>query len=341
MGRIGAARGAGCYKWSVDDPPVVAVRQPGRRPLFVEVHGRLEVGRECDGLLLADARASRRHAELRVVGDRVLVIDLGSTNGTVVDGVAVTEPVELRPGGRALVGETAITLVARPPRTPAPSRERAATVTGTDGVSAVADLRRTSIGVVAEGALAERWQPGSDPGDGGTLTIVFSDIESSTEHATRLGDRRWFDVLATHNRIVRAQLRRFGGTEVKAQGDGFMLTFTSARRAVLFAIATQRALGSPGPDGTGGVRIRMGLHTGEAMVDRSGDLVGRHVIVAARVADLAAGGEILVSDLVREIVAARGDITFGPPRPVDLKGIEGTRIVHGVDWSAASDASDG
>ncbi len=124
---------------------------------------------------------------------------------------------------------------------------------------------------------------------------------------------------------------RFGGTEVKAQGDGFMLTFPSARRAVLFAIATQRALETDREAGSG-VRIRMGLHTGEAIVDRSGDLFGRHVIVAARVANLAAGGEILLSSLVREIVAAQGDIFLGTSREVTLKGIEGTHVVYPVEW---------
>lgn len=198
------------------------------------------------------------------------------------------------------------------------------------GDGPVEDLRRTSIDAVAEGALSERWQPAIEPSDGGTLTIVFSDIESSTEMATRLGDRDWFVVLETHNRIVREQLMRFGGTEVKSQGDGFMLTFPSARRAVLFAVATQRALEASRQGGSG-IRIRMGLHTGEAIIDRSGDLFGRHVIVAARVANLASGGEILVSSLVREIVAARGDIILGPPREVTLKGIEGTHLVYPIE----------
>lgn len=168
------------------------------------------------------------------------------------------------------------------------------------GDGPVEDLRRTSIDAVAEGALSERWQPAIEPSDGGTLTIVFSDIESSTEMATRLGDRGWF------------------------------VTFPSARRAVLFAVATQRALEASRQGGSG-IRIRMGLHTGEAIIDRSGDLFGRHVIVAARVANLASGGEILVSSLVREIVAARGDIILGPPREVTLKGIEGTHLVYPIE----------
>jgi class 3 adenylate cyclase len=314
---------------------VVVVRQPGRQPLFVEVHGRLELGRDCDGLLLADAQVSRRHAELRIAGDRLLVVDLGSTNGTFVDGVAAKEPIELRAGSEARVGETSVSLV-QPEGTGAGASLRATTIAGPGAASAFAgpaeDLRRTSIDVVAEDALSDRWQPVLDPSDGGTLTIVFSDIESSTELATRLGDRDWFDVLASHNRIVRERLTRFGGTEVKSQGDGFMLTFPSARRAVLFAIATQRALEAERASGSGSVRVRMGMHTGEAIVDRSGDLFGRHVIVAARVANLADGGEILVSSLVREIVAARGDITFGPGREVRLKGIDGAHVVYNVEW---------
>ena len=84
------------------------------------------------------------------------------------------------------------------------------------------------------------------------------------------------------------------------------------------------------------MRVRMGLHIGEAIVDDTGDLFGRHVIIAARIANLAEGGEILVSSLVKEIVAARGDIVFGPARDVVLKGLEGTCTVHPLDWRAST-----
>ena len=115
-----------------------------------------------------------------------------------------------------------------------------------------------------------------------------------------------------------------------------MLTFSSARRAVRFAIATQRALDQSELWRAAAVRVRMGIHIGEAIVDDIGDLVGRHVIVASRIANLATGGEILVSSLVREIVAARGDIVLGAGRTVVLKGIEGTCIVHPLDWQAST-----
>ncbi|MEL7209044.1 MAG: adenylate/guanylate cyclase domain-containing protein, partial [Actinomycetota bacterium] len=168
--------------------------------------------------------------------------------------------------------------------------------------------------------------------DGDTVTVVFSDIESSTEQALRLGDERWFEVLSGHNDLVRSQLRRFGGSEIKAQGDGFMLTFPSARRAVRFAMAVQTDLEDGDLGGDDGIRIRIGLHTGEAIVDDVGDLFGKHIIVAARVANEAQGGEILVSSVVREIVSSRGDIDFGPERSVALKGISDDYVVHPVTW---------
>lgn len=317
------------------DEPIVVIRQPGRQPLYLQVHGRLEMGRDCDGLLLADPQVSRRHAEVRVTGNRVTIVDLGSTNGTFVDTTAASEPIELRAGVIARLGGTTVEVVTV--SVSAAAGVRATTILGRESAAGPADdLRRTSIDLVAESTTAQEWMPAVEPADGGTVTIVFSDIESSTVLATSMGDQAWYEVLEAHNRAVRQQVDRFGGFEVKSQGDGFMLTFPSARRAVRFAIATQRSLDRHlQADATHGVRVRMGMHTGEAIVDRSGDLFGRHVIVAARVANLAAGGEILVSSLVHEIVAARGDIAFGPPRTVELKGIEGEHRVHPVDWRDA------
>ena len=307
--------------------PVVVVRQPGREPLFVEVHGRLELGRDCDGLLLADAQVSRRHIELLAEGGRVMVSDIGSTNGTVVDGKRITGSVELRPGARAQLGGTTVEVAERA----GSEYDERATEIGT--AAEVEDLRRTSIDVVASAATVDDWRSTNHAEIGSTTTIVFSDIESSTEFAMSLGDRPWFQLLGRHNRMVRDQVARFRGTEIKSQGDGFMLTFTSARSAVLFSVATQRSLDRQlrTPDGRI-LRVRIGMHTGEAVADPDGDLFGRHVIVAARIANLAAGGEILVSSIVHEITSSTGDLRFGPPRPVLLKGIPGEHMVHAVDW---------
>ena len=82
------------------------------------------------------------------------------------------------------------------------------------------------------------------------------------------------------------------------------------------------------------MRVRVGLHTGEVLVDDLGDLIGQHVVVAARIANLASGGQILVSSLVQQIAEPRGDLTFVAPREVELKGIKGTHLVYEVDWRA-------
>ena len=133
--------------------------------------------------------------------------------------------------------------------------------------------------------------------------------------------QRWFDVLGIHNDIVRRNVATFGGKEIKSQGDGFMLTFPSARKAVQACISVQQELGvlaHRSPDVA--VRIRIGLHTGEAIVDDEGDLFGKHIIIAARVANLADGGQILASRVVREIASSRGDLDFGPGREGRAQG---------------------
>jgi eukaryotic-like serine/threonine-protein kinase len=168
----------------------------------------------------------------------------------------------------------------------------------------------------------------------GTVTMLFSDIEDSTLINGRLGDQRWLDVLRSHNTIVRRIVRRHAGYEVKAQGDGFMVAFASARRAIQCAVAVQRAFSAyrhahcPEP-----LRVRIGLHTGEA-IREDNDFYGRNVIVAARIADQARGGEILVSALVKELVESASDIRFQEDREVELKGLLDTRRVYRVVWSA-------
>jgi class 3 adenylate cyclase len=322
--------------------PEVEVRQPGRRPLRLVLTEGLELGRECDGLLLADPGVSRRHARLEPRDGEVLIEDLGSTNGTMVGGELVTEPTPLPPDGVAVLGGTEIVVVGTgPPAVAAvPVADPGATVAG---AAAWRDQLRghepdpAHSSIVQLADLVHAGRPPAtarDGGDGDTITIAFSDIESSTEHALRLGDGRWYDVLAIHNGIVRSNLLRHGGREVKSQGDGFMLTFPSARRGLQFAIDVQRAMTRwSGEHPEEGVRIRMGLHTGEALVSPDGDLFGKHVIVAARVANLAAGGEVLVSGVTREIASNRSDLAFDEGRTVALKGIDGPYAVFALDWA--------
>ncbi|MGH2837383.1 MAG: protein kinase domain-containing protein, partial [Thermoleophilaceae bacterium] len=128
----------------------------------------------------------------------------------------------------------------------------------------------------------------------GTVTIMFSDIQDSTVLTERLGDRLWLELLGEHDRIVREQLERHDGYEVKSQGDGFMLAFASARSAIHCAIAIQRelaALREKNPEQP--LHVRIGLHAGEVIRDRD-DFFGKNVILAARIGARATGGQVLV-----------------------------------------------
>lgn len=166
----------------------------------------------------------------------------------------------------------------------------------------------------------------------GTVTILFTDIENSTEATERLGDQVWVEVLREHNEIIRELTREHGGYEVKSRGDGFMLAFGSARRALLCAIDLQRALtrrNAQKPDLA--IPISIGLHTGEA-IREADDFFGKNVILAARIADLAQGGEILVSSLVKALTESAGDFVFGEERRVELKGLRGAHRIFNVEW---------
>jgi class 3 adenylate cyclase len=314
--------------------------------LYVVVVDSVEVGRECDGLLLDDDEASRRHLELRAKSGRLWARDLGSTNGTMLNGTRVTGEVELGAGDVLVLGATEVRLwVDEETVGGGGRRDRAPTISHQGGTAApvgrggavmpaYAGDPVTSIERVASSVDGTTADVADLRGDGNTVTVVFSDIERSTEQAVRLGDDRWFEVLGVHNDLIRERLEQFGGAEIKSQGDGFMLTFPSARRAVRFAVAVQQALAAHDWDhDKDGVRVRIGMHTGEAIVDDEGDLFGKHIIIAARVANLAGGAEILVSPVVKEIVSSRDDISFGPARIVRLKGIADDYIVHPVSWS--------
>lgn len=322
--------------------PVVEIRQPNYPPLFVSVRGPLEIGRECRGLLLADPQASRRHLLIDVSGDAVTVNDLGSTNGSTIDGVPIAAPTVLAPGKVVRCGETTIRLDTAVQASPAPGGLANRTVVaqpdnGPQRPAMIDDeMRRTSIGAVAASVQDDGVDLSSLPADQGTLTIVFSDIESSTERALAVGDVRWMEILGHHNDLIKAHVAAHRGRVVKNQGDGYLLCFPSARQALLCSIGVQRDLDRLEREHPElAVRIRIGMHTGEVLLDDEGDLFGRHVLIAARVGSAADGGEILVSSLVRQIAEPRGDLLFGTPADLELKGIDEITTVHTVDWRAS------
>ena len=205
---------------------------------------------------------------------------------------------------------------------------------GPGGGGPVVDLRDLLPRFLTDdsGGRSDHAEPGTTRLPVGTLTILVTDMAGSTTLAEELGDRRWWQVLQTHNALVRDQVRAHGGTEVKAQGDGFLVVFPSARDGILAGVAIQRSLATyrdEHPEHA--VEVRIGLHTGET-VEADGDVFGQNVIAAVRIADAAAPGEVLVSGLTRDLTAAGGDLRFDDGEEVTLKGLSQPWRVHRVVW---------
>ena len=162
---------------------------------------------------------------------------------------------------------------------------------------------------------AERDRP-----DAGTFkTIMFTDLESSAALTQRLGDEAAQEVLHGHNAVVRKSLEDNGGREVKHTGDGIMAAFPSAVRAVEAGLQIQRELAGGDLDGTG-VRVRIGLNAGEPIAEDD-DFFGTAVQLAARVCDRAEPGQVLVSNVVRELCAGK-KLTFNHHSDATLKGFD-------------------
>src|SRR5262245_16200517 len=193
---------------------------------------------------------------------------------------------------------------------------------------------RTSIDTVAASIEHRRPDLSGFAAPDGRITLMFSDVEGFTEMTERLGDHAAHRVIQAHNAIVREQLRVHGGVELELQGDGFLLAFTDALAGLRCAIAIEKALAAYSaahPEQP--VRVRIGLHTGEAIQEAEG-FFGKTVILAARIASQARGGEIVVSTAVREVAERAGGIGFGERRQAQLKGLAGTYLLYPVTWAA-------
>jgi class 3 adenylate cyclase len=192
-----------------------------------------------------------------------------------------------------------------------------------------------SIDAVLSSVQAARPNLQAHASEEGTVTIVFTDIEGATAMVHRLRDDRAREVLGVHNRLVREQVRAHDGFEVQCLGDGFMLVFRSARRALRCAIAIQRAFADGRvPHLEAPLRVRIGLHAGETV--RNADaFFGRAVYKAARVAAQAQGGEIVVSGLFRELTENAEEFRFHSPRQVALKGLREPCEIYSVAWQPA------
>ncbi len=187
------------------------------------------------------------------------------------------------------------------------------------------------LGDSQENAAGAVVRPGSSALDSGARTILFTDIVGWTTTIERLGDTAAFELLRTHDGIVRDALASHGGREVKHTGDGFMTVFRSAAAAVECAIAVQRALAAHNqahPERS--IRIRAGLSAGEP-VENHGDLFGASVHVAARACAGADPEQILASNVVAELCLGKSLVFVDQGERV-LKGFEKPVRLHEVRW---------
>lgn len=160
----------------------------------------------------------------------------------------------------------------------------------------------------------------------GRVAIAFSDIEESTALNERIGDKAWVRLIARHDKMVGRCVKRHHGYVVKSQGDGFMIAFARPEQAVHCSVDVQHELAKQ----RNGIRVRIGIHAGKS-VRRGDDLFGRNVAMAARVASAADGGEVLVSESVRDACRdGADDVEFDGGRDVELKGFGGSHRLYAV-----------
>jgi class 3 adenylate cyclase len=152
----------------------------------------------------------------------------------------------------------------------------------------------------------------------GTVTILFTDVEGSSELVRDLGDHGARDILRRHDDIVRQAIKQHEGTEVERAGDSFMAAFSTARRAVACALDIQRTLAAQqGQDQA--VQVRVGMDTGEVLAEED-RYFGSTVFRAARIADLAPAGRILVSEATK-VLASQAGYEFEDLGEHELKGL--------------------
>ena len=196
------------------------------------------------------------------------------------------------------------------------------------------DSSDTQHSIYAVASAVQRTRPNLQPAvaSDGNVTIMFSDMEGFTSMTERLGDVVAHRIVAQHNVIVREQLGLHGGHEIELQGDGFLLAFSSPLDGLRCAVAIQRAFAARNAQNAAEpVRVRIGLHCGEAIEDAD-KFFGLTVILAARIAAQAKGEEILVSSALAGAAEADTELKLGSEHEVELKGISEPQQVYALSW---------
>ncbi|MHB8663500.1 MAG: adenylate/guanylate cyclase domain-containing protein [Acidimicrobiales bacterium] len=193
-----------------------------------------------------------------------------------------------------------------------------------------------SLGLSAVQLLSSSGSRAAGVGEHGTperLAVVFTDLEGFTSYTARQGDEAAGELLSAHHRAVGPIIRSRGGRTVKRLGDGLLLTFPGPEPAVLAGL--ELVVAEPGP-----LRLRVGLHVGEVLVQPE-DVIGHVVNVAARVTELAKGGQVLLTSDARDEASDLSSVTFTRVRRRHLKGLdEPVGVCRAMAVSANSQPAD-
>ncbi len=162
---------------------------------------------------------------------------------------------------------------------------------------------------------------------GEQVTIVFSDIVSSTDLVTRLGDATARDIFLQHDKIVRNQIKKYRGRELQNLGDGFMLSFESASAAIKCACDIQREI----TKNLASIKVRIGINTGEVMRREDRHPFGQAVVVASRIVSRAKGEQTLVSDVTKHLTAGSG-FSFVERGRFKPKGFSESMKLYEASW---------
>src|SRR5271163_1332170 len=170
------------------------------------------------------------------------------------------------------------------------------------------------------------------------VAVLMTDLVGSTAMADRVGPAAAEELRAEHFGLLRGALQRTGGREVKNLGDGLMVVFASAAQALECAVAMQQALQARNRRAAEPLGVRIGVSLGDTTVE-DGDHFGEPVVEAARLCAAADGGQVLISDLVRQIAGARDGHDFRSLGGLELKGLSTPVQTFELRWAPAEGAA--
>jgi len=191
-------------------------------------------------------------------------------------------------------------------------------------------VQMTSIDVIASAlepvtpALSRMSSPD------GAVTLMLSDIADASGAAQALGAERWEQVIRDHHLLVERLVASHDGQVVKFEGDGFLASYNSAHAGLHAAVELQRTFAA-GPADQRSLGIRVGLHAGFVLGNPE-QMMGRNVVLAARIAAQAKGGEILVSSTARDYTQTDPSFRFEEHGEYHFKGLHGEHLVYSLVW---------